>query len=77
MNKEFNDNNYQSHPHQEGQENNIAEIRTGKGINEPPEVKNTSGKTTRQEGEEGRTETESDRANRNEDQGIRGGNSSI
>lgn len=92
MNKEFNDNNYQTSGHHEGQQNNISQQRED-GINNPPEVERTAGAgdsqqqggTYRQEGEEGRSEqvgntgneTESDRANRNEDEGTRGGNSSI
>lgn len=89
MNKEFNDNNYQTGGHHEGQQNNISAQRAD-GVNNPPEIEqnNVSGQqpnNKRQEGEEGRLdqyentggETESDRANRNEDEGTRGGNSSI
>ena len=94
MNKEFNENNYPSHSHQEGQQHNIAEDRQNGGINQPPIMDDAGVQTqtrkgqTRQEGEEGRNEnqrnnagrpneTESDRANNNEDEGQRGGNSSI
>ena len=82
MNKEFNDHNYQDAPHNEGQQNNIAQQRTD-GTNNPPELERN-----RQGGNQGKEQqssgqgsnaasTESDRANENEDEGIRGGNSSI
>ncbi len=87
MNKEFNENNYQGYSHQEGQQNNIAENRLNKGTNEPPTHNAEGGMqhtaNQRQEGEEGRAEdlqnlqTESDLANEMEDEGLRGGNSSI
>lgn len=52
MNKEFNSNNYQDHPHQEGQQQNISHNRYD-GENNPPSVE--------------RLETENDKANREED----------
>ena len=70
MNKKFNkfkDLDRQDHPHQEGQQQNIAKQRTGKGSNSG----NDDGRNPRS------AETESDRANKNEDQGVRGGNSSV
>ena len=73
MNKEFNDNNYQDAPHNEGQQNNIAQHRTD-GTNNPPELERT-GTQKGQSAQSGNTE--SDRQNKNEDEGIRGGNSSI
>lgn len=87
MNKEFNGNNYQPHSHQEGQQNNIAREGQNRNVNEPPSINNVQGganaSNQRQEGEDGRNEglqnaeTESDLANENEDEGVRGGNSSI
>lgn len=77
MNKEFNDNNYQDAPHNEGQQNNIAQHRTD-GTNNPPELERsgTQNQQSSQSGQDG-TRTESNRQNKNEDEGIRGGNSSI
>jgi hypothetical protein len=57
MNKEFSHNNYQDHPHQEGQQQNIAHHGQGRGVNEPPTMnEGKSENTRRQEGEEGRSE---------------------
>jgi hypothetical protein len=70
MNKEISSNNYQSHSHQEGQQNNIAQQRTD-GTNNPP---------TLNDGQEPREiqETESDRAqHQDNDVATRKGNSSI
>jgi len=75
MNKEFNDNNYQPSPHHEGQQGNIAHDGQGRGVNEPPEAKEV--KNSQQQSSNQRGETESERANENEDEGLRGGNSSI
>lgn len=82
MNKEFNDNNYQDPPHNEGQQNNIAQQRTD-GTNNPPELeragKAQDGNNQQRSSQQGTgtTKTESDQANEMEDEGIRGGNSSI
>ncbi len=78
MNKEFNESYYQNSPHNEGQQNNIAQQRTD-GINNPPEVERTeqNEKGGGQQNSNNKSGTESDRANKNEDQGIRSGNSSI
>jgi hypothetical protein len=77
MNNSGNNSSYNQsqHPHEEGQMNNT-----------PPNSRNNSQgmrdinpgnkKSVNQSGA-GATETESDRANRNEDEGVRGGNSSI
>ncbi len=90
MNKEFNETNYQAYSHQEGQQNNIARDGQGRGLNEPPmmnDVENSAEQAGNKKGDgqeaQGKTaenksaETESDRANENEDEGVRGGNSSI
>ena len=70
MNKEISSNNYQSHGHQEGTQNNISQQRND-GVNNPPTLKD------QQESRETR-ETESDRAQHTEnDVATRKGNSSI
>ena len=82
MNKEFNDNNYQDAPHNEGQQNNIAQHRND-GTNNPPELERAGqaqgGKNQQRSQQQGTGagKTESDQANEMEDEGIRGGNSSI
>jgi hypothetical protein len=70
MNKEISSNNFQTHSHQEGQQNNIAQQRTD-GTNNPPHLND------QQEPRETR-ETESDRDQHGEnDVATRKGNSSI
>jgi hypothetical protein len=70
MNKEISSNNFQSHGHQEGTQNNIAQQRTD-GTNNPPTLDD------QQESRQTR-ETESDRAQHNDnDIATRKGNSSI
>jgi hypothetical protein len=61
--------NDQVHPHQEGQQQN-----TGKANNNSGETEEMNGE---RHGVSNTTESESERANRNEDEGIRGGNSSV
>jgi hypothetical protein len=61
--------NKQVHPHREGQQQNISS-----GRNKSVETQNTGGS---RQGKSNQSETESQRANRNEDKGIRGGNSSL
>ena len=82
MNKEFNDLNKQPYSHQEGQQNNIAgnpdqeRSNGGEGSNQQ-----TSGLRREMEAERSQggqeSQTESDLANEQEDEGIRGGNSSV
>ncbi|MCW3073878.1 MAG: hypothetical protein JWP69_947 [Flaviaesturariibacter sp.] len=62
----------QTHSHQEGQQNNIAQQNIGKN-NSRSQADMNGGR----EGRNNQVETESDRANQNEDADIRGGNSSI
>jgi hypothetical protein len=70
MNKEISSNNFQSHGHQEGTQNNIAQQRTD-GINNPPTLDD------QQESPKTR-EAESDRAeHKDNDIATRKGNSSI
>ncbi|HVG12197.1 MAG TPA: hypothetical protein VM843_04295 [Flavisolibacter sp.] len=82
MNKEFNDLNKQSHSHQEGQQSNIAGNPDGERSNgSEGSNQQTSGLRREMEadGAQGgkESQTESDLANENEDEGTRGGNSSI
>jgi hypothetical protein len=61
--------NKQVHPHREGQQQNISSNR-----NKSMETQDMKGS---REGKSNQSETESERANKNEDEQIRGGNSSI
>jgi hypothetical protein len=61
--------NDQVHPHHEGQQQN-----TVKQNNNSSETEEISGE---RQGVSNTTESESERAKRNEDEGIRGGNSSV
>ena len=80
MNREFNDLNKQTYSHQEGQQSNIAGSG-GSSNNAEGSNEQTSGLRREQEADRAQggqeSQTESDRANENEDEGIRGGNSSI
>ena len=70
MNKEIDSNNYQSHGHQEGTQNNISQHRSD-GVNNPPTLDD------QQESRKTR-EAENDRAQHKEnDTATRKGNSSI
>lgn len=82
MNKEFNDLNKQSYSHKEGQQSNIAGNPDQEGSNgSEGGSQQTSGLRREMEAERNEggqeSQTESDLANENEDEGTRGGNSSI
>lgn len=79
MNREFNDLNKQTYSHQEGQQNNIAGSDGSSNSNAEGSNEQTSGLRREAGVAQGgqQSQTESDRANENEDESVRGGNSSI
>lgn len=65
MNKEINSNNYQDHPHHEGQQQNIADHGQARGKNNPPTLDNQQESRKTREAESDRAQgKERDRATR-------------